>query len=349
MISKLTGTTRRNALKTVAAAAGATIAMPYVGRAQALDEHKLALEFRIYGGNAPAFYAAEAGIYKKNGLDITPDGSSGSGEAITRVASGAYDFGLADASTLVEFAGRNPDAAPRLIMPIFDVFPAVILSLAKNPVKSLKELKGKKLGTGTADAGSKIFPALLNLNKIDPDSFKRVTVDVKLRDTLLLKGDVDAVIAFDYTAIFNLMNNGLKLEDINLLYFNDFGFSLFGNSLIASQKMVKDKPDVVKRMAIATAQSWVGAKNNRQAAIDAVLKREKLLNPKIERARMDWVIDRLVRTENVKKNGLGAFKMQRLEDSIKLLAEGLKLPKPPSASTLYDGQFMPPASDRMIG
>ena len=65
------------------------------------------------------------------------------------------------------------------------------------------------------------MPALLTLNNIDPASFSRVTVDVKLRDTLLIKGDVDAVIAFDYTAIFNLIEAGIKLEDITLLYFRN--------------------------------------------------------------------------------------------------------------------------------
>ncbi|MDB5595401.1 MAG: transporter substrate binding protein [Hyphomicrobiales bacterium] len=349
MDTKHTGNTRRHALKVGAVAAGALIASPYIARAQTMDAVKLALEFRIYGGNAPSFYAAETGIYKDLGLTVTPDGSSGSGEAITRVASGAYEFGLADASAVVEFAGRNPDSAPRIIMPIFDVFPAVVLSLKRKPIKKLQDLVGAKLGTGTADAGSKILPALLALNKIDPKSVNRSTIDVKLRDTLLLKGDVDAVIAFDYTAIFNLMDNGLALDDINLLYFADFGFNFFGNSLIASQDMIKNKPDVVKRMAVAIARSWVQAAKNRDAAIEAVLKRDKLLNPKIERARMDWVIDKLIRTVNVKKNGLGAFDMKRMEDSIATLSSGLELPNKVTPEILFDGRFMPAQSERMIG
>ncbi|MDB5649098.1 MAG: transporter substrate binding protein [Hyphomicrobiales bacterium] len=349
MDTKYTGSTRRHALKVSAAAAGAFLAAPYVARAQSLDAVKLALEFRIYGGNAPSFYAGEMGMYKDLGLAVTADGSSGSGEAITRVASGAYEFGLADASAVVEFAGRNPDAAPKIIMPIFDVFPAVVLSLKRKPIKKLQDLVGAKLGTGTADAGSKILPALLALNKIDPKSVNRSTIDVKLRDTMLLKGDVDAVIAFDYTAIFNLMDNGLALDDINLLYFADSGFNFFGNSLIASQEMIKNKPDVVKRMAVAVARSWVQASKHRDAAIDAVMKRDKLLNPKIERARMDWVIDRLIRTENVKKNGLGAFDMKRMEDSIATLSSGLELPNKVTPETLFDGRFMPAASERMIG
>jgi NitT/TauT family transport system substrate-binding protein len=341
--------TRRHALASGAAAAAGLFAPSLPAFAQSADAVKLALEFRIYGGNAPTFHAIESGIFKDLNLNVTADGSSGSGEAITRVATGAYEFGLADASAVVEFAGRNPDAAPKILMPIFDVFPAVVLSLKRKPIKSLKDLVGAKLGVGTADAGSKILPALFARNGIDPKSVNRITVDVKLRDTLLLKGDVDAVIAFDYTAIFNLLDNGLAMDDITLLYYHTFGFNFFGNSLITSEKMIKDKPDVVKRMALGIARSWVSASKNRDAAIDAVMKRDKLLNPKIERARMDWVIDRLIRTENVRKNGLGAFEMKRVEDSIAVLKDGLELPHAPTPQTLLNLDFMPPQSERNIG
>ena len=51
---------------------------------------------------------------------------------------------------------------------------------------------------------------------------------MKLRDTLLIKGDVDAVIAFDYTAMFNLIDAGVKLEDITLLYFRELRLQLPG-------------------------------------------------------------------------------------------------------------------------
>jgi NitT/TauT family transport system substrate-binding protein len=348
MEKRLSETTRRQTLISGAAAAAGLFA-PSIVRAQTADAVKLALEFRIYGGNAPTFYAIESGIFKNLNLAVTADGSSGSGEAITRVASGAYEFGLADASAVVEFAGRNPDAAPKILMPIFDVFPAVVLSLKRKPIKSLQDLVGAKLGVGTADAGSKILPALFARNKIDPKTVNRITVDVRLRDTMLLKGDVDAVIAFDYTAIFNLLDNGLALDDINLLYYHTFGFNFFGNSLITSPQMIKDKPDVVKRMATGIARSWIGASKNRDAAIDAVMKRDKLLNPKIERARMDWVIDRLIRTENVRKNGLGAFDMKRVDESIAVLKDGLDLPNTPTAQSLLNLDFMPPASERNIG
>ena len=330
-------------------AAAAALSSPWLAFGKAADQVNLCLEFRIYGGNAPMFLAIENGIYQKLDLDVTPDGSSGSDDCIRRVATGTHAFGLADASTLIAFAARNPAAAPKLVLPIFDQFPAVILSLKHKPVKSLKDLAGIKLGKGTADAGSKIFPVLLALNNIDPASIDRVTVDVKLRDAMLLAGKVDAVIAFDYTAIFNLIGNGVKLEDINLLYFSELGFDFIGNALIVNPDVLAKEPDLVRRMARAVAQAWVAGSKQRADAIAAVVKREKLLDPKVERARMDWVLDKHVRTENVKKNGLGTVDIVRMQRAISLIKEGFQLPTAPAVDQIFDNRFMPPAEDRNIG
>ncbi len=338
--------TRRSLLQGAAAAA----VLPSVPAfAASPDQVGLSLEFRIYGGNAPSFYAIEDGTYEKLDLAVTPEGSSGSDESIRRVAAGTHPFGLADATTLIAFAARNPAEAPKLIMPIFDQFPAVILSLSKKPVKTFDDLKGITLGTGTSDAGSKIFPALMALNGIDPSSFERKTVDVKLRDAMLLSGQVDAVIAFDYTAIFNLIGNGVPIEDITLLYFSGYGFDFFGNSLIVNRDVLASNPDLVRRVARATAQSWINANEHRDEAIASVVRREKLLDPAVERARLDWVLDKHVRTENVLQNGLGTVDAARMEKAIGVIKEGFQMESAPTVEDIYAEGFMPPAEDREIG
>jgi NitT/TauT family transport system substrate-binding protein len=338
--------TRRNVLRGGAGVAASLIAAPAIVRAQSLDAVKFSLEFRIYGGNAPMFLGAESGIFRNLGIDISLDGSSGSGESVTRVASGTHAFGVADASTAIEFGARNPSVAPKLIMPVFDRFPAVVLSLKRKPIKKLQDLVGVKLGTGTADAGVKILPALLALNKIDPASINRVTIDVKLRDTMLLKGDVDAVIAFDYTAIFNLIENGVKLEDITLLYFSEFGFDFPGNTVITSSAMIEKNPDLVRRVATGVARSWVASARDRAAAINAVVKRDRLLNPETERKRMDWVIDRLILTPAVRANGIGHIDQERMKKGIAVLKDGFQIATMPTFEQIYDTRFLPSAADR---
>jgi NitT/TauT family transport system substrate-binding protein len=339
---------RRDVLRAGAGLAAGLLAAPRVGQAQGADAVRFSLEFRIYGGNAPLFLGAESGIFRDQGINVTLDGSGGSVESVTRVATGTHGFGLADLSTLVEFTARNPKEAPKLIMTVFDRFPAVVLSLKRRPIRTLQELVGTKVGTGSVDAGAKIFPALLSLNKIDVKTVNRMTIDVKIRDTMLIKGEVDAVVGFDYTSIFNLMEAGLKLDDITLLYFADFGFDFWGNSLIVNPTVLEKNPDLVKRVAVAVARSWGAAAKERAAAISAVTRRDGLLKADTERARMDWVLDRLVLTPNVRENGIGNMDAARMERGINLLKDGFQLATAPTMEQIYDSRFLPPASDRKL-
>lgn len=343
-MSEFGGISRRQLLGGAAALTLASTA----GKALAADAFKMILEFRIYGGNAPMFLGQEK-IFAKHGVDITPEGSSGSDESVRRVAAGNYPFGLADASSLVTFAARNPDISPKILMPIFDRFPACIISLKKKPVNSVEDLKKVKIGSGTSDAGARLFPVLMALNKVDIKSLNITTVDVKLRDAMLLSGQVDAVIAFDYTSVFNLVGNGMKLEDINIFYFSDMGFGMFGNSLIANPDQIKNNPDLCRRVAAATAEAWVYSAAHRKEAVDAVIKRDKLLVPDIEVQRLSWIYDKHILTPNVKKNGLGSVDTDRIKKAINLVAQGFQLQNPPSLDSILDTRFMPPQKDRIIG
>jgi NitT/TauT family transport system substrate-binding protein len=329
------------------AAGAATALTPMTRSAYAADALKIILEFRIYGANAPTFLSQQS-IFPKHGLDVTPIGSAGSGEVVRDLAAGLYKFGLADPSTLIAFAGTNQKVTPKIILPIFDKVPACVISFKKKPVKTVADLKNVKIGMGSSDAGAKLFPVLMGLNNMDPKSLDITTVDVKLRDALLLTGKVDAVVGFDYTSVFNLIGNGAKLDDIELLYFSDMGFQMFGNALIAHPDVIEKEPELVKRVAAAIAETWTFGNTHREDAIKAVTQREKLLDPKVELARLSWVLDRLILTPNVKKNGLGAFEMPRLTKGIELIKEGFGLAKAPAVEEVYDGRFMPPLKDRMF-
>jgi NitT/TauT family transport system substrate-binding protein len=334
--------TRRMLLGGVAAAALTSSATSF---GKSPDRINVCLEFRIDGANAPVFLAQQS-IYAKYGLEITPEGSAGSDEAVRRVAAGMYKFGYADASNLVAFAGSNPKLAPKILLPIFDRFPACIVSLRKNSVNSIDDLKKARIGSGTSDAGAKLFPVLMALNNINPKSLNITTVDVKLRDAMLLTGRVDAVIAFDYTSVFNLVGNGVPLADINIFYFSDMGFGMFGNSLIAHPDVIAAEPDLVKRVVAACADAWIYGHSHRQEAADAVVKREKLLNPTIEFERLSWVYDKDILTPNVKKNGLGTVDLSRMKTAIGLIKEGFDLEHVPAISDVYDDSFLPQLKDR---
>ncbi len=343
--SKPSGVTRRAALKTgVAALGAAALGMPSIARAQ-VRQVPFSLDFRIYGGNSPFFYAEESGICKDLGLSLKLDGAPGSAESVQRVATGSHAFGFADIGTLIEFSARNPNDAPKVILSIFDDVPACIMSFGKKPIDTLKALEGARIGVGPASAATKMLPPLMELNGIDPAKVQFQNVDIKLRDSLLLRGAVDGVVGFDYTSVFNMIEAGAKLEDLHFLYFSQFGFDFPSNSLIAGKAMLEKEPDLCRKLALATTRAWKACCKDPAAAAAAVVKRDALLQAKVEQARFEWVRDKHILTQNVRSNGFSHIDVARMEKGNALLQKGLDLASTPQLAQYFDDRFLPDASE----
>ena len=71
---------------------------------------KFQLDWRFEGPAALFLTPVAKGYFTANKLDVTIDAGNGSGAAVTRVASGAYDMGFADLAAVMEFHANNPDA-----------------------------------------------------------------------------------------------------------------------------------------------------------------------------------------------------------------------------------------------
>ncbi|WP_169053363.1 ABC transporter substrate-binding protein [Falsirhodobacter xinxiangensis] len=318
------------------------LSTPFVARAQA--GVPISLDFRIYGGNAPFFLGSAQGIFEQLGFVPTFDGAAGSAESVRRVATGTHQFGFADVATLVEFAVSNPEDTPKLIMGVFDHGPQTLLSIGA-PIASLEDLKGKRLGIGANSAATKLMPALMKLNGIAEGEIEFVNVDVRVRDTLLLQKEVDAVVCFDYTSIFNLVESGVSRDDMHMLHFSDFGFNFPANSLIASQKMIDEQPDLCRAVALGVARSWRAAYADPAAAVDAVVAQEPLLVKEVELQRLQFVLDTHVATASVKANGLGHVDSARMAAGTALMQTGFGWAIDPALESYYDPRFLPEAAE----
>ena len=103
-------TLMRAAVFTLAAASIATAA-------HAADPVKIRfiLNWKYQGPQAWFFVAQDKGYFKAEGLDVQMDQGEGSGAAVTRVASKAYDIGFGDINALTVFAAQHPEDSPKAV------------------------------------------------------------------------------------------------------------------------------------------------------------------------------------------------------------------------------------------
>ena len=140
----------------------------------------------------------------------------------------------------------------------------------------------------------------------------------------------------------------MKAEDINYMLYKDFGMDFYGNAVIASPKYIAENGPDIKAFNTATvkAMRWVVA--NRDQAVEMVAKIDPLIDKKLERERLDLAIDTNILTPYVKANGMGGVVTARLDNSIKQIAEAVKLKSTPAVGDIWSDAFLPAPADRKI-
>lgn len=303
---------RRALIATLTTAAALTWGMTHTSVARADTPIKFQLDWR-FEGPAALFLQPEAkGYFKQSGLNVTVDAGSGSGGTVTRVASGSYDMGLADIAALMEFHANNPDAPnkPVAIMMVYNNTPAAVIALKKSGIKTPTDLAGKKLGAPVFDAGRKAWPTFTRVNKVGAATW--VSMDPTLRETMLVRGDIDAITGFTFTSILNLEARGAKAADLVVMPYAQHGVKLYGNAIIASPKILKENPEAVKAFLKAFAKGTKEVLANPDASIAYVKARDGIINVDLEKRRLKMAINDVINSPDARAEGFGQVSLPRL-------------------------------------
>ena len=302
---------------------------------------KFQLDWRFEGPAALFLTPAAKGYFKDAKLDVTIDAGNGSGGTVTRVASGAYDIGFADLAALMEFHANNPDAPakPVAVMMVYNDTPASVMALKKSGIKTPADLNGKKLGAPVFDAGRKAFPIFAKANNIS--GVQWTAMDPPLRETMLARGDVDAITGFTFTSLLNLEARGVKAEDVVVLPYAAHGVKLYGNVIIASPKLIKENPAAVKAFLVAFAKGAKAVMANPAAAIADVKARDGIINVELETRRLKLAIDTAINSPNARAEGFGQINPARLSLMASQVSDAFNTKNRVNPDAVWNGAFLP--------
>lgn len=306
---------------------------------------KFQLDWRFEGPSALFLLPVAKGYFKEAGLDVTVDAGNGSGGTITRVASGTYDLGFADMAALMEFHANNPDAPnkPVAIMVVYNNTPAAAFALKKSGIKTPADLAGKKLGAPVFDSGRKSWPIFAKANKIGAVTW--TAMDPPLRETMLVRGDVDAITGFSFTSLLNLEARGVKASDVVIFPYGQYGVKLYGNVIIASPKILKENPAAVKAFLKAFAKGAKDVLANPDASIATVKERDGIINVELEKRRLKMALDQVVNSADARAEGFGQAKMPRLTLMASQVSDAFTTKTRINPEVIWTPAYLPSAAD----
>jgi NitT/TauT family transport system substrate-binding protein len=308
---------------------------------------KFALDFTIQGPQGMFLLANEKNYLQTEGIAMTIDRGFGSGDTVQKVAAGTYDMGFGDINSVIEFNARNPGKEVIGVAMIYNTPPHAIMSIKGKGINSPKDLAGKTLAAPAGDAARRLFPVYAKAIGIDASKVNFVNVDAPLREPTLARGQADAITGFEFTSVLNLKAASIKEEDVNVFMYSDFLPNLYGNAVIVTREYASKNPDTVKAVLRAFTKSWKDTIAKPDEAVAAILKRDPLLNPGLEKERLLRVLKRNIYVRDVELFGFGAVRKDRIGGAIKLISEAFGLPVKLTVDKVFSEAYLPALADRL--
>lgn len=306
-----------------------------VGSAAAADKMKFTLNFSADPGHAAFIYAQKLGLYRDAGIDLTIEQGRGSSSTVQLVASGQTDVGLAEAGVTINLAARG---APVKIVGVVEQRSSwAIIVRDDSPIKQPKDLEGRKVGLSPGTAQKALLTALAGARGVDAGKIETVNFDGAATLSMLGEGRVDAIIDVPDIMLPRLKERGITAR---ALYLRDNNVPLFSMSLVATDKTLAEKGDLMRRFLDATLKGIKATMADPQAAVAALLeaypdagKRDAALFTVTERSKNNYCASDSV--------GVGQPSQAYLDASYGVMTKYMGVTAEKPFSAYYDAGYLP--------
>lgn len=335
---------RRRALKTGAVALGLAATSSVVPQrvfAQTARKVSLTLPWLAGGSNLFIYVAKNRGYWKKRGLDVEISRGYGSVAASQAIGTKKFDFGIAAAGSGIEQIAKG---LPIVMLGCvhYDSTMGICL-LADSPLKTPKDLEGRKLGSAVASGEYPFLPAFAKNAGFDLNRVERVALDPKVRQRALIDKQVDAISSFAGASVPSIAVQGL---DTRFWAYKDYGLPFYGLSVMTQPEMLKSNPGLCEAVTEGVMEGVQFMLADPEAALAAFLAEVKEMKLTPTGAKQEEIgmgmFALTILADEAKQHGLGwqsPDAMAKMTDLI-MAYTASKDTKRPDVESMYTNRFV---------
>jgi ABC-type nitrate/sulfonate/bicarbonate transport system substrate-binding protein len=202
------------------------------------------LKLAQFGGH---FVALKNGWFADEGIDAQFLSGGDGIDGLTLVESGQVMMADANGSDILTAVSK--DIPLQCFGTIYQSTPNALMSLAKDPLTTMKSLQGKTVGLPNGE--QQLLSAMLTQAGVNPSTVNMVVVGTD--PSVLTSGQVQAYLGYGTEQGLDLQKAGY---DVKIVYFADLGDPDYGNAYFAKTSTLAAKSDIVTRWMKADLRGW---------------------------------------------------------------------------------------------
>lgn len=280
-------------------------------------------------------YAAQVkGFFQEAGIDCELRVGGQNFNATKLVAIGSDDFGVASADQVL--IARSQGMPIVTVAVIFQESPVCFFSRQDSTIRKPSDFIGKKVAMQYGTNVRTEYVAMMKRAGIDMNAVVEVPSRYDIQP--FLSGSVDVWNGYTINEPLVAKANGVP---VNIIKPSEYGVEMYADCIITSERMIRERPELVRRFVEAVIRGWSFALSNREEAVVMVLRQDPHLQQQHERLMLQES-GRLILTNRANEHGIGWMDervWRKMLDELK--SQNLLGPDPVVISDVYTNEFIP--------
>lgn len=301
---------------------------------QPLESVRLVMGFRPDVQFSPLYMASARGYFEEAGIDIEFEHMA-ENEALRLVGAGELPFAVASGEQVL--LARSQSLPVKYVMAWWQDYPVAIAAPAGSGIEEPGDLVGKKVGLPGLYGASYIgLRALLSQAGISEDQLTLDSIEYTQVESLLA-GREDAVVVYANNEPLQLTAQGM---DVHVIRVADY-VHLASNGLVTGERVIEQRPDLVRRMVSAFLKGLEDVIEDPEAAYEVstgFVEGLNQLDPDQQQRQLQIIKESIPLWTDGK---LGHADPEAWENMHQVLLQMDLLEKPVKVEAAYTNEFLP--------